>query len=102
SHYRTQLNFTFEGLDAAAKSLERIGDFLARLRSVTNPKACGFVAPILERTFKQFSEALADDLNISPALAALFEMIRELNSLYDAQKIGTEEAQASLELLQKL
>ncbi len=34
SHYRTQLNFTFEGLKATKASIQRILDFITRLKSV--------------------------------------------------------------------
>lgn len=102
THYRTQLNFTFAGLDAAAKSLERISDFIARLRTISTQLSHGFVTPLLDKTVKAFSEALGDDLNISPALAALFEMIREVNTLCDTQKIGKEEADEVLKFLAKV
>jgi cysteinyl-tRNA synthetase len=101
THYRTQLNFSFAGLDAAAKSLERIGDFILRLRQIDQVKNCKEVEPLLKKAHQQFSEALADDLNISPALAALFDLIREINGLCDADKVGREEAQKTLYLLEQ-
>ena len=73
-HYRTQLNFTVEGLQAAAKSLQRIEDFILRLKSLQTMGPYGLVEPILKKTKQAFSEALADDINISLALASLFEI----------------------------
>ncbi len=102
THYRTQLNFTFPGLDAAAKSLERLFDFIDRLRHIDQPKNFGLVQPLLDKTLQQFTEALSDDLNISPALAALFDLVREINTLCDAGKIGKEEAQKTVQLLDHL
>ena len=101
THYRTQLNFTFAGLDAAANSLNRLGDFILRLKQIDQMASSGLVEPILKKAQAQFSEALADDLNISPALAALFDLVREINGLCDAEKVGKEEAQKILHLLEK-
>lgn len=99
AHYRTQLNFTFQGLDGAGASLERLSDFITRLRAVEEFQDHGMVAPILEKTLQTFTEALADDLNISPALAAIFDMVREINTLCDQKKISAKEASQTLKLL---
>ena len=69
THYRTQLNFSFAGLDGAAKSIERLGDFILRLRQIHQMTSSGLVEPFLKNARTLFTEALADDLNISPALS---------------------------------
>jgi cysteinyl-tRNA synthetase len=46
-----------------------------------------------------FDVSLADDLNISPALASLYELIRSLNVLCDEGKVGKKEAETALDLL---
>jgi len=99
THYRTQLNFSFAGLDAAAKSIERLGDFIVRLRQIQQTTNSGLIDPFLKNARTLFTEALADDLNISPALAALFDLVREINCLCDADKVGKEEAQKVIDLL---
>jgi cysteinyl-tRNA synthetase len=62
----------------------------------------GFILPLLEKTMEQFTASLADDLNISPALAALFDMVREINTLCDQAKIGISEAEDILDFLNKI
>ena len=101
THYRTQLNFTFAGLDAARASLQRFEDLFLRLRSIEEEKKSGALAAPLERAAARFKAALADDLNISAALAALFDFVRELNALADDQKIGREEAEETLAHFEK-
>lgn len=96
THYRTQLNFTFAGLDAARASLQRFEDLMMRLRAIRDPEKGGFAAGPLEKAAARFKTALADDLNISAALAALFDLIRELNALADENKLGREDAQDAL------
>lgn len=62
----------------------------------------GFILPLLEKTMEQFRAHLADDLNISPALAALFDMVREVNALCDQGKIGISEAEDVLDFLARI
>lgn len=101
THYRTQLNFSFAGLDAASKSLDRLGDFILRLRQIDQMTNTGLAEPLIKNARMLFIEALSDDLNISPALAALFDLVREINCLCDADKVGKEEAQKVLYLLEQ-
>jgi len=102
THYRTQLNFTFEGLDAAAKSLERISDFISRLRAIDSTGTDNSAAPFILAAKEKFTLALADDLNISAALAALFDFIRDINTLCDTSQVGRHEAQKILSFLEIL
>lgn len=98
THYRTQLNFTFAGLDGARSSLKRVEEFILRVRAIPRTQSHP-LGNAVEKARKQFKEALADDLNISVALAALFELIRELNIRFD--RVGYEEAQNVLELFEE-
>jgi cysteinyl-tRNA synthetase len=54
----------------------------------------------LQKALEHFAHALADDLNISSALAALFDMVREVNALCDSHSVSKAEAQETLALLQ--
>lgn len=101
THYRTQLNFTFAGLDAARSSLQRIEDLILRLRSIENPVTTDWASSLLEKARVRFKEALADDLNISVALASLFDLIREINALADAKKLGNQDAIEVLRLFEE-
>lgn len=101
THYKTQLNFTFTGLEAVKGSLQRLQDFIQRLGEINQPTSFGLVDAVLERAYAAFASSLADDLNISAAFAALFEMVREINGLSDEQKIGTQEAEKVIQLLKQ-
>ncbi len=101
THYKTQLNFTFAGLDGIKTALQRLNDFIQRLLDYQNGQTQGHVEPLIKKALKDFSEALADDLNISVALAAVFELVREVNSLCDHQKISRDEAEQVIELMRK-
>jgi cysteinyl-tRNA synthetase len=90
THYRTQLNFTFEGLEAAKNTLQRLYDFLERLEGVEGEE--GGAEELANETRRAFEEALDDDLDINKALAAVFSLVREANTLIDKGKLSREGA----------
>ncbi|MDX8430380.1 MAG: cysteine--tRNA ligase [Candidatus Algichlamydia australiensis] len=98
THYRTQLNFTLDGLTAARNSLKRLDDFVQRLKQA---HGAGNATALITETEKRFSDGLADDLNISVSLAALFDLVRDVNRLIDKQELSEEGAQEVFSLLQK-
>ena len=103
THYRNKLNFTFDGLKAARTSIERIQQCidsllertglseeqvhkeLERRRESDKPgNGSGkIVAPDspFSDELKEFLQAMDDDLNISRALAAVFEAVKTANTL---------------------
>lgn len=101
THYKTQLNFTFAGLDAVKVAQQRLNDFVQRLLDYQNGQGKGVVEPLIAKALKDFAEALADDLNISVALAAVFELMREVNALCDSHSISRSEAEQVLALMRK-
>jgi len=82
--YRKKLNFTFDGLKAAAKSIERLRDFEVRVTSAKLP--AGKNQAIHERSaaaIRQFEDSLDEDLNSAEALAAIYEYVRAMNTALD-------------------
>jgi cysteinyl-tRNA synthetase len=88
SHYRKQLNFTWIGMDQAEESLRRIVDCLTRLDTVTTLGNHAQVAKAVEKARSGFRTALESDLNTAAGLAALFDLVREVNQAIDAGAIG--------------
>jgi cysteinyl-tRNA synthetase len=98
--YRKKLNFTFDGLKAAATAIERLRNFKLRLETEKFPE--GANEKILERTeasLRRFGEGLDDDLNTAEALAALFEFVRDANTAMDAGEFRAGNTPSALELL---
>ena len=93
-NYRTQLNFTWDGMKEARESLGRIDDWLQRLREVAGDKKGNPKIDI--QLGHEFEEALDDDLNISAALGFLFETIRDTNRAMDQKKLDAKTAVAWL------
>ncbi len=83
THYRKMLNYTSDALAQAGASRRRLLDFLYELEHRSFP-ASGTgtgIASVLGRAREGFQAGLSDDLNISESLSALFEMVREVNTL---------------------
>ena len=99
-HYRTQLNFTWDGMNEARESLGRIDDWLDRLRELSeeNGRDAALRRPQTSQgdVPTEFEDALDDDLNISAALGFLFETIRETNRAMDENKLDPKTAAAWL------
>jgi cysteinyl-tRNA synthetase len=78
--YRKQLNFSFEGLKEARAALDRIKEFLFRLKtSKLKPGNDPKLAAALATARQDFEASLDDDLNTSGALGAIFIFIGEAN-----------------------
>ena len=90
SHYRSPLNYSEEALEAGKRAAERLR-IAASLPGGGGPAAD--IAPEEYRT--RFLEAMDEDLNTAAALAALFDLAREINRARDEGR-DIEEAQEAL------
>jgi cysteinyl-tRNA synthetase len=86
--YTRQLNFTFDGLKQAAQSVERLRNFQQRLLAGkfaegSSPKFVELAA----QARKKFRAGLEDDVNTAVALAAVFDLVREVNTVADAGEL---------------
>jgi cysteinyl-tRNA synthetase len=99
THYRQQLNFTFEGLEASKNAIERLSNVIRRLQDADGKDSKGKVSELISRVERCFGDAMDDDLNISIALASLFDFVRDVNNLLDANSISEQEAKRVYSLL---
>ncbi len=102
THYQHQLNFTFTELQAVRTALQRLDDFIFRLHGVSEEGGENDSLPAIQKALTSFKEALGDNLNISLALAALFDFVREVNTLIDQKALRKEGAKAVLQTLEKM
>ena len=73
SHYRSPLNYSKTNLDNAKSALDRFYTALRDLPDATAHHDAGFKTA--------FTEALDDDFNTVEAIAVLFEITREINTM---------------------
>lgn len=98
THYRSRLNFTLDGLSAVRTSLKRIDEFHDSWQHFVEKADDADAHEAIKRADKAFDEAMNDDMNVSAALAAVFNLIREVNALSGVEKISKE----TLPVLEKL
>jgi cysteinyl-tRNA synthetase len=100
--YRKQLNFTFDGLKQAAHSVERLRTFNTRMRMSQLPAGTTPAAQEAAAQAKQEMRAgMEDDLNTARASAAIFDMVREANTLADRGELREGDKTPLLEALQQ-
>ncbi len=102
THYRQQFNFTFEGLEAAKSAVERLRNFVRRLHEAEGTTATGKVATLTAKLEACFGGSMDDDLNIGIALSSLFDFVREMNALLDANLVSKAEAAEAGGLMMRL
>ena len=96
AHYRKKLNFTFEALKLARETLGKFDEFFKRLRNAKNEGDGASVQDAVNEAKTAFASSMADDLNISMALASLFDLMRNVNRIADENKLDAAGAQAVL------
>ena len=100
--YRRQLNFTFDGLQQAASSVERLRTFAGRLKQGKFPEgSSSAVAERIAKALNDFDAGLSDDLNTAVALAAMFDFVREANIAMDKGEFKQGEVAAAQDFLAK-
>jgi len=108
--YRNQLNFTFDGLHAAASSVEKLRNFRFRLEDARVARALlpaqpersnSAITQLAHETADRVTAALNDDLNTAEAQGAIFEMLRAANTALDAGEVNQDDARALLATLDR-
>ena len=118
--YRHQLNFTFDGLLESTNAVDRLRTFNDRIRKgawpetianpATNPGAPGLASEtwdpttltnLIRKGDLDFTAALNNDLNTAEARAAIFDVLRAVNTAADQSRLTRFDAEETLALLNK-
>jgi cysteinyl-tRNA synthetase len=98
--YRRQLNFTFDGLQQAASSVERLRNFADRVNNGKFPAGKNpAMAERIAKAVDDFDAGLSDDINTAVALAAMFDLVREVNIAMDKSEFRQDEVKPAKEFL---
>ena len=99
SHYRKQMNFTWESLKSGEIGVNKINEFLNKLENLKPSKTkSNEIKPIIREFIIKFETALEDDLNTAIALATVYEFINKINS---KDKLNSEEIESAKEFIIK-
>ena len=105
AHYRSELNFTRDGLQASRNAVQRLIDFTARLEAVTTEDAAAAteLPSVAEAARASFRKAMDDDFNTADALAALFTLVTRVNAALDEHgSVMTADRDAVIDVLSSL
>lgn len=103
AHYRKQLNFTLEGITQADQALERIDNFIVRLKdrkgiAGENPE----IEKIASGLINDFTETVDNDLNVSGGLGVFFEFIHKVNTMISEDRISESDSVKILDVIGRL
>src|SRR5213078_1283393 len=98
--FRKQLNFTFDALGGAEKTVASLRDFRARLAETkAEPGNNEALSSAAEKALKEFEAGMDDDLNTSVALAAVHDLTREVNTALARGNVREEDKRAVLAVI---
>ncbi len=102
---RKQLNFTFEGLQGAESTVERLRNFRQLVnegRNLSGSEGAGSgIDQIAATALEKFEAAMDDDFNTAAALAAIHDMVREVNTQLAANGLTDNERKLVLDAISK-
>jgi cysteinyl-tRNA synthetase len=102
-HYRAALQYSDESLAAAGAALERIDALLLALQAYREVGAGDPTLPAaLDAARSAFEASMDDDLNVSAALGAIFDLVRELNRRIGARALSTADAATAIAFIRDL
>ena len=102
-HYRARLDYSDESLAAAGAAVARLDAAVAALEAYQEDRTDDPDLPgVLDDARTAFGAALDDDLNISAGLAAVFDLVRDLNRRIEARSLSTADAGTALGTLRDL
>jgi cysteinyl-tRNA synthetase len=100
--YRKPSNFTVEGLQHAQQSIERLRDFRSRLMvEKFGPDKNPDIQTRAEQARRAFEAALDDNLNTAKALAAIFDLVRDINTAINHGQFNESDRRGVIEVLQR-
>ncbi len=100
--YGKQLNFTFEGLQGAVTTVERLKQFRRLVSEAKTENGSNLdVKSLIEKSLADFEAGMDDDLNTSVALAAIHNLVREINTILPTDELLEDDKNAVLEAIEK-
>ena len=103
ANYRDELNFTFGSLAQAQKTIEGFDELMQKLLSIENTeKENEQIKKIIEKARQDFEKNLDNDLDTPKMIAGLHAFAKNVNKLFDEQKISKKDSQKLISFFKKL
>jgi cysteinyl-tRNA synthetase len=88
-HYRKPVSFSWASLETAKKTVANLDRFVTKLRHCRTGASRSEMDQLVYNLKHLFTGSLDDDLNIAPALAALFQFTKEINRIMDKDGLSS-------------
>jgi len=109
THYRSPIDYSEKEIEQVKKQLEMIDEFLDKLKSRISTNLppisrmnISEISTKIHEYSRTFEKAMDDDFNTPKALASVFHLISEGNSLFDKNKLSPADARDILKFLRKI
>jgi len=102
SHYRSQMEFSWQALEQAHKNLQKINDFVLNLEAISTSNLETIATFDISIYQEKFESAMDDDLNTPLALSKLYEFITQINKQIDENTLASADAKKILSLWKKI
>ncbi len=102
AHYRKPLNFTYGALDTAKNTVQKLNGFIQRLIHFRAGEGFPDTDQLLYNLNQAFTEAMDDDLNISGALASLFEFVKKVSAALSRSQLSAGERDRIFAMMKKI
>ena len=106
AHYRSPINYCVELLESCKASLERLYNCRNTLDSAIAVAKSGEVSSeakaLFDKRREQFITAMDDDLNTADAITAVFELVRDLNTMSADSSTSKEQLEAGAAVFDEL
>lgn len=100
AHYRQRMDFQEASLAGNQSVIDKLGNLISRLKNEAKGKGWADLPMAISNLLAGFEKGMDDDLNVSVALACMFDFIGEVNKNFD--KISPENAVQISEVLYRL
>ncbi len=106
SHYRSPINYSVEVIEQCRASLQRLYtcrdslDF--ELKNAPDGELDGVLKAQLDKRTEQFNNAMDDDLNTADGISAVFELVRDINSLVLGKNVSKATVEYATEIFDTL
>jgi len=100
-HYRQRTNFQASGLDSIKQALARFEACAVNLEHSAGQGGMAELKDTIAKREQEFRDAFDDDLNYPEALAAVFNFVRDANTLCQDKKIGKPEQELAMEAMRR-
>jgi len=101
-HYRKPINFSIRRLKNVRTALKRLDEFTCKLLCLPPGRPHPEVAAYVSAMEEQFYKAMDDDLNVSKAMAAIYNFIKKTNPVLQINHLDLDQKEYVLERLEKL